>query len=102
MNNKLPEVIYVNSGLIAYRTTHIHEEHTKYLRADTVVDKELVTELLNKLYPAIVEYWDYKHSGDPWEEDAREMGEMSLDILKRDRKEISELIESLTVEASND
>lgn len=32
----------------------------------------------------IRDYHEYQHSGDPWEEDARAMGEMDIDYLKND------------------
>jgi len=47
--------------------------------------KDLISafeELLN----AAVEYAEYKHDGDPWSEDARVMGEMELDDLRRTGK----------------
>ncbi|MCG7985049.1 MAG: hypothetical protein JAY90_20145 [Candidatus Thiodiazotropha lotti] len=38
------------------------------------------------LLAAAIDYVDYEHDGDPWSEDAREMGEMDLDDLKRKGK----------------
>lgn len=36
-----------------------------------------------ELLHAAVDYVEYEHNGDPWIEDARTMGEMELDDLKR-------------------
>lgn len=36
------------------------------------------------LLKAAAEYVDYEHDGDPWTEDARAMGEMTLNDMKRD------------------
>lgn len=41
-------------------------------------------EALKKAYDAIDEYQTYEHDGDPWTEDARAMGEMTLDDMQRD------------------
>ena len=49
-------------------------------------DNERLRELLKTLLPAVIDYWDYKWSGDPYEEDARQMGEMELDRLKRNEQ----------------
>ena len=46
---------------------------------------ELV-EALRACIGVIVEYTEYEHSGDPWEEDARAMGEMSIDDFKQEGK----------------
>ena len=46
-------------------------------------DINAVVSAFKELYAASLEYIEYEHSGDLWEEDARAMGEMSLDDLKR-------------------
>ena len=44
--------------------------------------KELL-EAYKELLECAIDYIEYEHSGDPWEEDRRAMGEMMLDDLKR-------------------
>ncbi len=39
-----------------------------------------------ELLSAAIDYVEYEHDGDPWSEDARAMGEMDLDDLRRDGK----------------
>ena len=46
------------------------------------IDDEKQAVVPRELLEAAIEYMEYKHSGDPWEEDARAMGEMWLDVLK--------------------
>ena len=41
-------------------------------------------EALEMLMPAIDDYINYKHNGDPWIEDARAMGEMDLNEMQKD------------------
>ena len=57
-------------------------------RPDDDEDREsLLNGLLSetkRLIQAVEEYINYDHSGDPWEEDSREMGEMSLNAWDRD------------------
>ena len=48
-----------------------------------------------KMLNAIIDYAEYEYSGDPWEEDARAMGEMEIDALKSP-SEIIRLREILT------
>ena len=51
--------------------------------------RDMRTELVEALRACIgviVEYTEYEHSGDPWEEDARAMGEMSIDDFKQEGK----------------
>lgn len=45
---------------------------------------EPVTTALREALAVIEDYLTYEHSGDPWEEDARAMGEMDIDDYKRD------------------
>jgi len=65
------------------------EGDTEYTR------RALVDELIEKykiLLSASQEYWDYTHDGDPWTEDARAMGEMTLDEIKRQREEFEKAL----------
>ena len=54
-------------------------------RATPDMHNELV-EALKECISVIVDYTEYEHSGDPWEEDARAMGEMSIDDFERQGK----------------
>ena len=47
-------------------------------------DKAELVEVLSAIMPAVTQYINYEHDGDPWSEDARQMGEMDLDELERD------------------
>ena len=44
---------------------------------------QLLTEI-KRLIEAVEEYLNYEHSGDPFEEDSRVMGEMAIDDFNRD------------------
>ena len=62
---------------------------TKALEAAEQSRQDMHTELVEALRACIgviVEYTEYEHSGDPWEEDARAMGEMSIDDFKQEGK----------------
>ena len=68
------------------------------------MSKKLNNEMLaayKKMLSVLIDYKEYEWSGDPWEEDARAMGEMEADDLARsgelDRfKEILEKFERET------
>lgn len=50
------------------------------------MEKELQDELIaafKELLEGASEYWGYEHDGDPWNEDSRVMGEMTLDYMRR-------------------
>ncbi len=62
-------------------------QHDTGLSEDVLKETKVIKDLLMALdicLQAIEEYQSYEYSGDPWEEDARAMGEMSLDEMKRD------------------
>jgi len=54
---------------------------------ETAASESSLNDLLcafDELLKAAIEYRDYEYDGDPWAEDARAMGEMTLDDMKRD------------------
>lgn len=62
---------------------------------------------LEKIMPAVKQYLEYEHNGDPYTEDARSMGEMDLNELdnKGFIEEVFSIIENSRIEAvinSND
>ena len=65
------------------------EEAVEYVTGNSeikpTVPRDKVEALIEKyqiLLSAAKEYWEYEHDGDPFAEDARAMGEMTLDEIK--------------------
>ena len=46
--------------------------------------EDAIVKAFEEMLEVIKEYREYEHDGDPWTEDARAMGEMSLDELSSD------------------
>ncbi|QIW88979.1 hypothetical protein phiV208_46 [Vibrio phage phiV208] len=58
-------------------------------------------EALEKIMPAVKQYIEYEHDGDPWTEDARSMGEMDLNELDKEGviEEILSILDKSRIEA---
>jgi hypothetical protein len=55
-------------------------------KAARVINSDLTALLcaFEELLYAAIEYHEYEHDGDPWTEDARAMGEMTIDDMAND------------------
>lgn len=60
-------------------------------------------EALKKIMPAVKQYLEYEHDGDPWTEDARSMGEMDLNELDKEGviEELFSILDKSRIEAEN-
>lgn len=58
-------------------------------------------EALEKIMPAVKQYIEYEHDGDPWTEDARSMGEMDLNELDKEGviEELFSILDKSRIEA---
>lgn len=52
--------------------------------APSAGDVEMLRSALSEAVKVIKDYLEYTHSGDPWEEDARAMGEMDINEYAKD------------------
>lgn len=80
-------VIYDTDGNVISQQLHCADKDDIALLnfiADSCNSHYELLAMLKKAYDAIDEYQTYEHDGDPWTEDARAMGEMTLDDMKQD------------------